>query len=192
MDNRVRQRTLKVLNREDVREFIVSISGDEGYIVFSYLLKRRNEIDEFTLSEKLDIQINKLRSILYKLYDKKLVSFTRRRDRKKGWYLYSWSAVPSQLLFLMRKKYEKRIKHFKKLLQGDYYYCEKCDKIYTLEEAARSMFLCPICGEPLIPSREIKSKIEVKIKKLERKLKAFQVSPARIRTGVKRSRASHP
>ncbi len=175
MNKKVTQKALKVLNRDDVHNFIVNLAGEEGYLVFSYLLKRKKEIDEFSLSEKLDIQINRLRSILYKLYSKKLVNFSRRRDKKKGWYLYSWSASPSQLLFLMRRKYSQKIENLKRLLKGDYYYCEKCDKIYTLEEAAKSMFLCPICGSPLESSKNIKQKIEKELKKLEKEIKNFEV-----------------
>ena len=192
---KVSKKFLSLLKRDDVKTFIFNLAGEEGYLVFSYLVKLGREIDEFSLSEKVDIQINKLRSILYKLYNKKLVNFSRRRDKKRGWFLYSWSAVPDQLIYLMRKKYENEIKNLSKLLKGDYYYCDKCDKIYTLEEAAKNMFFCPVCGAQLISSRQMKDEIEKRLKKARENLDVFVVkkkksSPARIRTGVKRSRTS--
>ena len=185
-----RKKVLSLLEREDVKSFIFNIAGEEGYLVFSYLVKRGREIDEFSLSEKMDIQINRLRSILYRLYNKELVSFSRKRDKKRGWFLYSWSAVPNQLIYLMKRKYEKEIKNLKKLLKGDYYYCEKCDKVYTLEEAAKNMFLCPVCGSHLISSSQMKKEIEKRLRNAEKNLEVFKISPARIRTRVKRSRAS--
>ncbi len=171
-----RRKALAVLNREDVKELIREIAGEEGYFVFSYLLKKKNEIDEFTLSENLDIQVNKLRSILYKLYNKGLVKFSKKRDKKKGWFIFSWSANPTQLLYLMRKKYKEQISYYEKLLSGDYYFCENNpDKAYTLEEAAQTMFLCPICGAPLKSSKQAKDDIEKKVKELEKNLKVFEI-----------------
>ena len=203
--NKVSKKFLSLLERDDVKTFIFNLAGEEGYIVFSYLVKRGREIDEFSLSEKVDIQINRLRSILYKLYTKKLVNFSRKRDKKRGWFLYSWSAIPNQLIYLMRKRYEDKIKNLNKLLEGDYYYCDRCDKIYTLEEAAKNMFLCPVCGVHLISSNQMKDEIEKRLedaknnlsffaekkKKPKKKLKKKKKSsPARIRTRVKRSRTS--
>ncbi len=181
METSSRRKALLVLNRDDVQEYIKEIAGEEGFFVFSYLLKKKNEIDEFTLSENLDIQVNRLRSILYKLYNKGLVKFSKRRDKKKGWFIFSWSANPSQLLYLMRKKYEERIGYYEKLLSGDYYFCENnLDKAYTLEEAAQTMFLCPVCGAPLKSSRQFKDEIEKRVSELKKKLKVFEIKKKKV------------
>ncbi len=189
MEDPSRRKALAVLNRDDVKELIREIAGEEGYFVFTYLIKKRNEIDEFTLSENLDIQVNKLRSILYKLYNKGLVKFSKRRDKKKGWFIFSWSANPSQLLYLMKKKYSDQIDYYKKLLSGEYYFCENNpDKAYTLEEAAETMFLCPICGAPLKSSKQVKSEIESKVKELEKVLKVFEIKKKKETSSKKKTK----
>ena len=67
-------------------EFIVG-SQAEGLVD---ILKSDKFVNEFLIAKKLGIEINQARNLLYKLSDNGLVEFTRKKDKKKGWYTYGW------------------------------------------------------------------------------------------------------
>jgi len=52
------------------------------------LLDGKKYVNEFIIAKKLGITINQARNILYKISDQGLVSFIRKKDKKKGWYTY--------------------------------------------------------------------------------------------------------
>ena len=54
------------------------------------LLDGKKYVNEFIIAKKLGITINQTRNILYKISDQGLVSFIRKKDKKKGWYTYFW------------------------------------------------------------------------------------------------------
>ncbi len=160
----------KLIARKDAVEFIKKVAGEEGLQVFSYLIKIGKEIDEFTLADKVNLQINFVRSLLYKLYEQKLVSFSRERDKKKGWFIYSWVAHPKRLKEILLIEKDEEIAKLKEqaLDVQQVFYCESCDKSYSYESAIENMFFCPLCGNPLIAleSNKIKEKINHKIVKI--------------------------
>ena len=55
------------------------------------LLKNRKNVPEFKLASGLKKDINPTRNMLYRLYNANLVSFVRRKDKVKGWYIYYWT-----------------------------------------------------------------------------------------------------
>ena len=55
------------------------------------LLMEKKDLNEFLIAKKLGLTINQTRNILYKLSDYGLVSFIRKKDKRKGWYIYFWT-----------------------------------------------------------------------------------------------------
>ena len=163
---------MKLIERKDATEFVKNIAGEEGLKVFSYLIKVGKEIDEFTLADRVDLQINFVRSLLYKLYEHKLVSFSRERDKRKGWFIYSWVAHPDRLKeLLIRIKNEEIVKLKKQAMDAQQlFYCKTCKKSYSYIKAMKSMFFCPICGSQLVAmeSNEIKKRINEQIEKVQK------------------------
>ncbi len=58
---------------------------DAEHIVF--YLRGKTNISEFIIAEELDLEIHRARNLLYKLLDQNLVSFKRKKDKIKGWYI---------------------------------------------------------------------------------------------------------
>ena len=173
-----KSRVEKLLSLKDVKEYLVDLFGIEGFKIIEYLLKAGKEIDEFTLADKVKLQINFVRSLLYKLYEYKLVVFSRERDKKKGWFIYSWQARPERLKeLLLNKKDEEIAKLMKKYLdEQQVFYCKECDKMFSYSEAIEHMFFCPYCGSQLeaVEQTKFKQKIKEKIAKLQKEKKAIE------------------
>lgn len=129
--------------------------GEEDAIKMIEILKSSEETTDDEIANKTTIRLNSVRKILYKLYDRSLVSLRRTRDPKTGWFIFHWRLQPDQLegFILSRKrqvleKLDVRLAYEK---NHDFYYCYTagCKRV-PFEEAVELVFKCPTCGKPLM------------------------------------------
>jgi transcription initiation factor TFIIE subunit alpha len=106
-----------------------------------------------------------------------LVSFIRRKDKKKGWYIYYWTFNPKRVkgiaFGLKRKRLEKLRERLNRENSGQFYICqEKCIRL-DFEQASNFEFKCPECGRllNLDNNSEKIEQIQKEIKMLEKELK---------------------
>lgn len=121
------------------------------------------------IAENIDIKLNKVRKILYMLYDRGIVSYRRSKDPKTQWYRYSWKFEPEKLEGIIKRKHEKIVRSLEKTLEFEknniFFECENGDFRCTFEEAMEYNFHCPKCNSKLeyIDNSEIINEIERKI-----------------------------
>jgi len=136
-----------------IDDFILEVIGKDVLDVVQYL-KKKDNVSEFKLAEKLELTVNQTRNMLYRLYSYSLVDFTRKKDKKKGWYIYYWDFYMSRALdvALMHKK--KRRDLLKDLLKkeetGQYFSCPDGDVRLGFEQAIEHGFKCPECDKVLV------------------------------------------
>jgi len=115
------------------------------------LLAGKKDVNEFLIAKKLDLTINQTRNILYKLSDYGLVSFIRKKDKRKGWYIYFWTLNIYQSLNLFKNKMNEELNQAKNQLKSReekrYYLCKICSIEVTEEIALLNDFTCPECEE---------------------------------------------
>lgn len=137
------------------------------------LLSGKKYVNEFIIAKKLDLTINQTRNILYKLSDQGLVSFERKKDKKKGWYTYFWNIdVLKSLLFLddiLVRKTEQLRMQIKSRQTKVFYICKNCNIEFTEENAMHHDFICDECGEVF----ELKDNVRI-LKELERGLNKLE------------------
>ena len=149
------------------------------------LLAGKKNVNEFSIAEKLKLTINQTRNILYKLSDYGLVSFIRKKDKRKGWYIYFWTLDTYQSLSLLEEKLKKKLgvleAQFRNRKDGRHYVCNTCSIEVNEETALLNEFTCPECEEvyELSDDAEIIEKIDKNILKLKREIE--KVSAERIR-----------
>ena len=121
------------------------------------LLVDKKDVNEFLIAKKLGLTINQTRNILYKLSDFGLVSFIRKKDKRKGWYIYFWTLNLFKSLSLLEQKMKKESENLEHQLKSRkekrYYKCDTCS-IEVTEEAALSN---SINSKPFLPALIIKS-----------------------------------
>ncbi len=135
-----------------IKELVQAIAGEAGVNLVFYMKDKEN-ISEFKIAEKLRVTVNEVRNTLYKLQDKNLVFFTRKKDQKKGWYIYYWTFdMPKarNLLIDMKRQHQQ---HLQKVIAeetpGSVYVCQnKCVRLRA-EEALEHQFKCPECDTVL-------------------------------------------
>jgi len=131
-------------------DIIEKIIGKQAKETINLLIGKR-DVNEFLLAKKMNLTINQVRNILYKLYNFGLVSFIRKKDKRKGWYTYFWTLETKKALELLEKNLGKEVEDLQNRLKNRqtrrFYVCSVC-KVETGEETAlNNNFICPECGE---------------------------------------------
>lgn len=141
------------------------------------LLEKKENLNEFYIAKKTNLTINQVRNMLYELSSRGLVSFTRKKDKRKGWFIYYWTLNKIKCLNfvenLMKKEIEELKSELEKRKNSRYYYCKRCNKEITEEQALEENFICGECGGiyELFNNIEKIKEIENKILRRERDLK---------------------
>ncbi len=128
---------------------IVESLINKSSITIIDLLVGKKDVNEFLIAKKLGLTINQTRNILYRLSDYRLVSFIRKKDKRKGWYIYFWTLDVHQSLSLLESKLKVELEQLKNQLKNKkekrYYFCNSCSIEVTEETALLNNFTCPEC-----------------------------------------------
>lgn len=140
---------LKVTNA--VREeLIVELIGAD-IIPLIRLLKDKKNVSEFKLAESMNITVNQTRNMLYRLYNHNLVTFTRKKDKKKGWYIYYWTLdmgnIKNEIIAFKKRKLAEFKARLEKETDGSYLVCPTGCIRMNMDTAMEHNFLCPECGQ---------------------------------------------
>ena len=151
-----------------LHDLVEELAGvDTGRIV--EILFGKKDVNEFLIARKMDLTINQVRNILYKLSADGLVSFIRKKDKRKGWYIYYWTLKTEKCLEKLESSLISKIDGLNHVLGSRetkrFYVCKPCDIEVGEEKALEHGFSCEECAEVYelsdnIPAiRETKSKI---------------------------------
>jgi len=136
-----------------IRKIISGVAGTEAEKIVDLLHGKKN-VNEFLIAKKLNLTINQTRNILYKLGDRGLVRFIRKKDKKKGgWYTYFWTLEEEKSLLKLQKQIldkKNALEEQMNLKQTEkFFHCDNCDIEYNEESALLNDYTCPECGEVL-------------------------------------------
>ena len=156
--------------------------GEEAVTVVTSLRHLGEGTDEIITNDcrdrlKKEVRLNTVRKILYKLYDHGLVSCTRVRDEKTGWFIFYWRLQPDQLDAFIRSRKKRTLDKLKQRLDYEqnhtFFICKTDHDVrITFEEAMETSFKCGKCGNQLesIENLEVIEVLETKIHQLEAEL----------------------
>jgi len=159
------------MNKKLIREAFVEVAGKQTEPLIDFL-DGKKYVNEFLIAKKLDLPINHARNILYKISEFGLVSSTRKKDKKKGWFTYSWKIEELKSLDFLKNMILKRMDQIKNQINSretrEFYVCEKCHVEFNEENALLHDFTCPECGSIL--DRKDNTKL---IKEMRRNLENY-------------------
>jgi transcription factor E len=157
-------------------EIVVSIAGKQAEEIVN-LLDGEKYVNEFIIAKKLNLTINQTRNILYKISDEGLVSFIRKKDKRKGWYTYFWKIeVLKSLEFLedsIMKKMDQVSHQIKSRQTKEFYGCETCNIEFSEESALIHNFTCNECGN-IVSRKDNSSAIKEYTKELDKLKKELE------------------
>ncbi|HLD06552.1 MAG TPA: hypothetical protein VJC16_03390 [Candidatus Nanoarchaeia archaeon] len=136
---------------EKVVDSVVSEVAGADVVPLVRALKNKSNVSEFILADKIDREINETRNMLYRLFDANLVTFMRKKDKKKGWYIYYWTFNArrvADLVWDIKKKKAERLRDRLKREQGsDFFVCKSSCIRLSFDQAVDFEYKCPECGQ---------------------------------------------
>ena len=164
-----------------VEEVVTEIAG-EDVLPLVRVLKKQKNLSEFKLASALKKEINITRNMLYRLYNANLVSFIRKKDKKKGWYIYYWTFNQSRVQELVQGIKQHEMEKLKDRLAreqgGHFFICPaKCIRL-DFDQATDFEFKCPECGE-LLQQEDNTAKIADIQKQLQKLEQALAKKPVK-------------
>lgn len=166
------------LTDKRIEEVVRSVCGDDVLPLVKKLQGKEN-VSEFRLAEQLKEDIKRVRNILYRLYDANLVEFSRKKDKKKGWYIYYWTFKPEQIKFLFTKIKKEQLEHIRERMGQEmmeqFFICpNRCVRM-NFEQAVNFEYRCPECGELTMQEQieEQMQDLKKKASELEKELKGL-------------------
>ncbi len=166
------------MTKKKILELVHDVVGEPAVLVVEYLWGKQ-DISEFQIAKDLKFEVNFIRSILYKLNNHNLVSYIRRKDKEKGWYISYWTLNLKGFKELSIRLKKQRLEMLKERLKKEsenrnsFFMCKNACIRLDFDQAMEYNFRCPECGELLIQqdnSRTI-NHLKEKIKEIEEKLK---------------------
>jgi transcription factor E len=159
------------------------------------ILFGKKDVNEFTIAKKMELTINQVRNILYKLSADGLVSFIRKKDKRKGWYIYYWTLKTEKCLVKLEQSLQAKIDSLKEKLDNrerkSFYICKPCGIEVTEEKALEHGFTCEECAEVYElsdnsgPIRDTKARIT----RIEKDLAMIKGELVNVREKEKKKRA---
>ena len=137
-------------------------------------LINKKKVNEFKLADDLDININQIRNMLYRLHAHNLVYFLRKKDKKKGWYVYYWMFNLNHAYSLLQKITNESIESLKKRREKEKknisFICSNGCVKFTIETALEHQFKCPECGTLVVQESNIQviEELNSQIEKMEK------------------------
>jgi transcription factor E len=157
--------------RRLLHNLVEELAGIEtGRIV--EILFGKKDVNEFSIAKKMELTINQVRNILYKLSNHGLVSFIRKKDKRKGWYIYYWTLNTEKCLVMLEQSLVGKIEELNNILGSRetkrFYICKPCGIEISEEKSLEHGFTCEECAEVYelsdnsVPIKDTKARITKK------------------------------
>ena len=108
---------MKITNTK-IYETIKEAVGEDTIKVVEFLKDKKN-ISDFKIAEKVKSDIHEIRNILYRLYNHNLVTYYRKKDRQKGWYISYWTFNKKRVKDIMSNLHYSKIEKFSQRLDEE-------------------------------------------------------------------------
>lgn len=178
-----------------INDAMQSIAGKPA-IGLAEILYGKRDVNEFLIAKKINLTINQIRNILYKLLEAGIISFTRKKDKKKAWYTYFWTLDIIKSLEVLENMIKKERDNYKKQLAlretKRFYICKHCSIEVSEETALLNDFTCTECGNVYELNEDAKIITEIKnnIARTEKNIATVQeeISKARVQKESKKGK----
>lgn len=132
-------------------EFLEELLGEGGVEVASTIYD--NEYTDEDIAKETGIRVNTVRKVLYRLYDNRLASYRRTRDKKTGWYIYYWKmdlAKASEIMRNLERDYLQKLRDKLEFERSNVFFScgNGCEKV-IFDVASENDFRCPECSAML-------------------------------------------
>ena len=175
-------------------EDLIHIIIGEDVIPLTKILHAKDNISEFKLAEMLNVTVNQIRNMLYRLYEQNLVVYIRKKDKKKGWYIYYWSlnqrGIENTILKTKLKQLEDLKIRISREQESQFYVCPNGCMRFPIETAMEYEFRCQECGSLMkdLDNKKTIDNIKNMITTLETEIEIIRNPPVKVK--IKKEKVS--
>lgn len=160
---------------EDSKLFNILVSqlGNGHKNLVELLLEKESFVSEEELADEVDLKVNEVRKILYKLYNLRYCEY-KKTKKPNGWFVYFWKLRPNKIVEEFQNTNQEKLKDLQGKLKYErkhkFFKCGNGCKKLTYKEALETDFICPECEESLIyqDSNQRIQELEKEIKNLKK------------------------
>ena len=169
---------------QSIEDLILTIIG-EDVIPLTKILYNKENVSEFKLAEMLNVTVNQIRNMLYRMYEQNLVVYMRKKDKKKGWYIYYWSLNQKGIKNAILKTKLKQLDEFKVRInreqESQFFVCPNGCMRFPIETAMEYDFKCQECGSLMkeLDNKKTIDNIKNLIATLESEIELIQNPPVK-------------
>lgn len=162
-----------------LKELTRKIAGRNTDSIVDSLYNKKN-VNEFNIAKELKITINQTRNILYKMLNNNILEYTRKKDKRKGWYTYFWTLNVEKALEALAKIKNDELETLQRIIKSHetkaFYVCPNDNLEMNEETAMNHEFFCPECGTLLqLDSKEKRVKeINLKIEDIKKEIEVIR------------------
>ncbi|MFQ5815527.1 MAG: transcription factor E [Candidatus Hydrothermarchaeaceae archaeon] len=165
----------KLLKDKDVKQFLLNMIGEEGLDVVKSVVGR--ECTDEVIAEETGLKLNVVRKSLYKLYDYRLASYLRTKDKEIGWYIYTWKLDLSKISDILKERKRSMLEELTNRLEFEttnvFFSCGRDNTKVPFSVASENDFKCPQCNEIMdyADNRSVVVHLEREIKRLKKEIR---------------------
>ncbi|MFH1590840.1 MAG: hypothetical protein ABIC95_02840 [archaeon] len=137
-----------------VEEVISDVVGDDALPIVDFMKSKKN-ISEFMIAESLKLEVNYIRNVLYRLHTHNLITYHRKKDKIKGWYISYWTLNLGAIKHVYKKIHSERLDKMQERLEREekhkdaFFMCKNLCVRGDFDMATEFNFHCPECGDLL-------------------------------------------
>ncbi|GAH58242.1 unnamed protein product, partial [marine sediment metagenome] len=153
---------------------VAEVIGGEDAATAVMILKELGAATDDQIFSQMEMKLNDVRKILFKLYNHSIVQCDRSRDENTGWFIFRWRLQPDLVEGFIDNQKRRVLRTLKTRLEYEennvFYCCHTPDCLrVTFEDALENIFRCPTCGIALehCDNSAYMKKITEKIKQIE-------------------------
>jgi transcription initiation factor TFIIE subunit alpha len=160
-----------ILKEDNVRRFFEETLGEEGITIINAMMGR--EATDEKVAEELGLKLNVVRKVFYKLYDYRLASYVRTKDKDIGWYIYTWKLDLPRVQKVIFDRKKKVLEDLTGKLEYEtntvFFACSNDRFRIPYDIASERSFRCPQCEGTLefINNQKVVERLENEIKQLQ-------------------------
>lgn len=172
-------RNKRLMSFSVIKAFLEQMGGDSAPQLVEIYEKNNNPIKDEEMAEKMNLKVTDIRTILNRLHYRGIANYQKKRNKKTGWYSYTWTIDRKRILELIIEKQKEEIEKLEQKKQNEeiysYFSCKKGCHEFPFEIAAEYQFRCPECGRELdcIDNKKRNKKLSTQIEQMKKEIEEF-------------------
>ena len=143
----------KLTNYPIINEFLEQVGGEKASELVKFYEKKGKPIKDEDAAGKMKVKVTDVRTILNRLNYRGIANYQKTRNKKTGWYSYTWTIDKKRVLALIMEKQREEIEKTEQTSETEdmssFFSCKKGCHEAPCEVAAEYQFRCPDCGSEL-------------------------------------------